>query len=488
MDASPGVDAGTDAGDSAAIRPDANADAAPGEDSAAATLPDGAVFPQGTQVLASNVISLNGVTSDRYAIYTDTTANELYAVALAGGTPVSLGHLGPNASVAVAGPVAFYWNIVGKYSGVGPLSIWTSAHGVQSLATRSYPAPVVSVSGTRVIFLDNVVFTGSYPGDVYVANTDGSGKTKIVAGAQLDAEFNFAFAGETALVSAVTGADAGAGVTLQAFSAPAWAPVTLGTGLPGTFVTNNAGTAVLAQTAAGLDVFSLDGTAPVLIDPAGVAGLFTSDGTAVVYTSSSNALLRSSVAAGPPTPLVPTGFPSLAGLSPDNAWALGTVATAGFAGPGQGSDLYVASATAAGTAQTLSMTANVGPYSTANPLFTADASHLVFASDTTLTGLSTLHVSLPGGADASTYTDVWSFEPTVGSKLVFNDDYDPAGGVGSNGTADIEWLDTSKTAPKTVLVSQADANFFVTADHATLVYSWSYLPTKSGGIWTLPIP
>ena len=35
---------------------------------------------------------------------------------------------------------------------------------------------------------------------------------------------------------------------------------------------------------------------------------------------------------------------------------------------------------------------------------------------------------------------------------------------------------------------EADANFFVTADHATIVYSWSYLHGQGGGIWSLPVP
>jgi hypothetical protein len=395
--------------------------------------------------------------------------------------------------VVVSGPVAFIWTVIGKYSGVGPLSIWTHAHGLVPLGTRSYLWPLVSASGARVLYLDNLVFTGSAPGDVYVANTDGSGKTKLVAGAQLDAAFNMAFAGETAVVSAALPGDAGeGGATLQAFTPPSWTGATLAVGLQGAFTTNPAGTAVLAQTGSGLSVVSLTGGpgAAVTLDANGVGGLFTSDGQTVVYTSIAASLMSSPSSHAQPTMLVPSGFPSLVGLSPDNAWALGTVAF-GAAGPGQGADLYVASATAAGTAETLSMTASLGSAGTSTPVppvFTADASHLVFSSDPTLTGLSTLHVALPSGANPRTFPDVWFFQPTTAGKIVFDDGYDPTGGVGSNGTADIESLDTTSAAAPTVLVSQADANFFVTADQKTLVYSWSFLSGKSAGIWTLPLP
>jgi hypothetical protein len=92
------------------------------------------------------------------------------------------------------------------------------------------------------------------------------------------------------------------------------------------------------------------------------------------------------------------------------------------------------------------------------------------------------------GSPTLTFDGTWSFFPTSLGKVVFDDHYDPAGGVGSNGTADIEWLDTTNGAAPTVLVSQADANFFVTADHATVVYSWSYLHGQGGGIWSLPVP
>lgn len=493
-----GDGASTGTRDSAASAPDSgttSADSGPSDDASGPPFPDGGTLPNGKQIVPSDVVTLDGLTSDGYAIYTDTSAGKLYAVSVAGGSPVSLGTATVNTNVAVIGAVTFIWNVIGKYSDSGPLSIWTSAYGLKSLASRSYLFPVVSASGSRVLYLDNVVFTGSYPGDVYVANTDGTGKTKLASQVPLDTVFNMAFAGETALVSGVFSGDVDATAgTLEAFAAPTWTPTTIATDVVGAFVTNPANTAALALTASGLAVYPLAGGQPVVIDPNGVAGMFTSDGSAVVYTSMATALLRSPSTAGQPTMLVASGFPSLVGLSPGDAWALGTVPPTQLLGPGQGQNLYLASATSVGSAQTLSMTANLASYTsstplgTGSPVFTADASHVLFESDPTLTGLTTLHVSLPNGASGQTFGGVWAFQPTTAGQVVFDDHYVPTGGVGSNGSADVEWLDTTKATPPTVLVSQADANFYVTADMKTLVYSWSYLKGSSGGVWTLPLP
>jgi hypothetical protein len=345
------------------------------------------------------------------------------------------------------------------------------------------------------MYLDNVVFTGSYPGDVYVANTDGTDKTKLASQVPLDTAFNMAFAGETAVLSGVLSGDIDAtSGTLESFAAPTWTATVIATGVSGSFVTNPANTALLALTASGLTVFPLAGGAPVVVDPNGIAGLFTSDGSAVVYTSTDTALLRSPATKSQPTTLVAGGFPSVVALSANDALALGTVSPSQFSGPGQGQNLYLASATAAGAAETLSMTANLGSYTastpiaTGSPVFTTDASHVLFGSNPTLSGLATLNVSLPSGTTTQSFSGVWLFQPTTGGQVVFDDHYVPTGGVGSNGSADIEWLDTTKTNAPTVLVSQADANFYVTTDMATLVYSWSYLKGGMGGIWTLPLP
>ena len=51
-----------------------------------------------------------------------------------------------------------------------------------------------------------------------------------------------------------------------------------------------------------------------------------------------------------------------------------------------------------------------------------------------------------------------------------------------------EVVDLSSSAAPTVLVSQAYANFLVTSDQKTLVYSWNFAPGPLAGLWTMPVP
>jgi hypothetical protein len=449
-------------------------------------LPEGAVLPHGAQVVASDSISLQGVTSDGYAVYTDTASNQLSAVALSGGPSVSLGNLGANGTVIVTGAVVLYWSASDAFTGVGPLSIWTSAHGVQSLASQSVPyGTAVSGDGANIVFFDAVDFaTGITAGDVYVASADGTGKTKLASAIQLQDPFSTAFAGDVAVVSwSVAPVGTAGGATLQTFAAPQWSGITLATGVVDGFSVNPAGTLVLGSTQGGLSVYPVDGGAPTLIDAAGVSGLFTGDGMGVVYVSATNALVRSPIAAPNPMTLVASGFEDLAALSPDGAWALGDF-LGNLANP-TSTDLLLASATSEGEAQTLSMTANV----VLSPnFFTADSSHVIYASDTTAAGLSNFYALPVGGTAPQALGTIWTYYPVGAAKVVFNDHYNPVGGVGTNGVADIEWVDTTQSVAPTLLVSQADANFFTTIDRTQLVYSWSYLADSKAGIWTLAIP
>jgi hypothetical protein len=481
------ADAGRDASS-----PDAGDDSV--DASEAGILPEGAVLPSGTQVVASDMVTLDGITSDGFAVYTDTSTNTIYAVATAGGVPSTVGSL-PAASttmrpyVQVAGPVVAFGGS-SPDTGRGPLSIWTSAAGVHPISTQAGPFGfVTSASGAAVAYLDDVNFSGIASCDIAVVQADGTGRTTLLSGVDIEAPVSIEFAGETAVVAAtlLQPASPGAGVPLQTFVPPSWTSSTLAPAVlqSGAFMVNPAGTALLAQTSAGLSVLSLDGSAN-LLDAAGVSGLFTSDGTSVVYVTGGGALSRVDLGSMAKTPLVPSEFPALLALSPDGTWATGTVTAppSNEATQQISADLYLASAASPGTAQTVSTTANTAVV----PAFTVDSSHALFVTDTSSGGLSNLQVHGVGDGTTRTFPGVWTFFQAEAGRVVFNDDYRPTGGVGSSGTADIEWLDTTQAAPPKVLVSQADANFFVTPDGATLVYSWSYASGHPAGIWTLPLP
>ena len=349
---------------------------------------------------------------------------------------------------------------------------------------------MTSASGAAVAYLDDVNFSGIASCDVAVVHADGTGRTTLLSGVDIEAPVFIAFAGETAVVAVtlVNPTSPGAsGVPLEAFVPPSWTSSTLAPAVlqSGAFIVNPAGTALLAQTSAGLSVLSLDGSAN-LLDAAGVSGLFTSDGTSVVYVTGGGALSRIDLGSMAKTPLVPSEFPALLALSPDGTWATGTVTAppSNEATQQISADLYLASAVSPGTAQTLSTTANTA----VPPAFTVDSSQALFVTDTSSGGLSNLQVHGVGDGTTRTFPGVWIFFQSGAGKVVFNDDYRPTGGVGSSGTADIEWLDTTQAAPPRVLVSQADANFFLTPDGTALVYSWSYASGHPAGIWTLPLP
>ena len=119
-----------------------------GDDGGGGTLPDGSVAPHGTQLVTSEYSALMGVTSDGYAIYTDTSAVTLNAVSLAGGAPSIIGGVDGGVSgsggVYVAGATALAFDGVDPNTGFGTLSSWTSSKGLHTVTTGAYPAQVGS--------------------------------------------------------------------------------------------------------------------------------------------------------------------------------------------------------------------------------------------------------------------------------------------------------------------------------------------------------
>ena len=83
--------------------------------------------------------------------------------------------------------------------------------------------------------------------------------------------------------------------------------------------------------------------------------------------------------------------------------------------------------------------------------------------------------------------DVWQANATTGAKVLYNDNYVPGGPL--YGYADIEALDLSTTAAATKLVTAADANYYVTADMTTILYSFSACPNLGApGVYKLAAP
>jgi hypothetical protein len=474
-------------------------------------LPDGSVPPSGTQ-LATGDVTLVGVTSDNYAIYAATSSSMLNAVPLAGGMPTELGT--SNVRVIVNGSVVLMWT-GGANGRVGQLSTWTSASGVKMLSTSSYSgatAAAVSPDGSRVMYFDGVD-TGRTVGNLVVARTDGSSTTNLASGVALSMSGcapALAFGGNTAAAAALCFAppsndggapgdggaadgatadaaapeagtpDAGAVLPaiVQTYSGANWTATTVATNVQPRVTISPTGTAVVVNSAAGLVGYPITGGTAIPIDATGVNSMFTSDGSSILFTTTANELKRATIGSPTVTTLATTGFANFRAKSADDKWVLGYITLA----TGDLSDLYLASATTAGTPTTLSSTVTAGLFTSDG--FTRDSSHALFYTDIA-NGIAPLHsLALPpAGTPATHSSTVWIHQAATGSKVAFSDNYSSA-----DNTADIRSVDTAGTAAPTLIVSLADADFFVSGSKDKVVYVWNYLAGSMAGLWVTAIP
>jgi hypothetical protein len=483
-------------------------------------LPQGATAPQGTQLVASQTVYIEGVTSDGYVVYKDYALGALDAIPVAGGAPQRIagdaGEVGSNA-VLVTGATAFLYDALGALTGIGTVSTWTSTGGVHTLTTQAFAAGPggggmdISSDGAHVLLLDDgaVDDAGAGAADVVVIDTNGANRKVLVHGVDVSdsqCAVSLHFVGSYAVVaycpSATGTGDADAGptstATIEAFSGPGWATATtISTTAFSSFAGDAAGTQLLYVSTAGLEVASLATGASTKIDATGTGGTFTSDGSRVVYATSAGDVAVASTGATPaPKTLIVGGFGGVLALSPDNNWLLAykTQATDPNTG-GPLADLYLASTTPAteppGVATTLSSAASAGLFGVP---FTADSSHVLFAenvivgSGTNLSDGTRSFTVAPtsGGVPVAKGAVNWLYVPTTTSKVLFNANYTTEA-QGQGGSADLLYFDTAAAASPKLIATQADAFFYVTAAKDKVVYSWSYLPDSLAGIWVYPL-
>jgi hypothetical protein len=479
--------------DSGSAVPEASADVAvdTGYD---AGLPPGTVAPSGTQLFASSTVRVQAVTSDGYAIYSDNSTNLVSAVAIAGGTPISIGPMDPSGYLSAYGAAVAIWSSTGA-----TLSLWTAAHGLQMLSSTSTYSLAVSADNSEVSFLDGID-TSTGVGNLLVMGTDGSGRktvaTAVQAGMMSQCFPQLAFAGSQLLANycsaSSTAADAGfATATLASYAGPSWEPVTLSGGVYPGFLVSPSNTEVLVGAPDGLELYSVTGGGPTMVDPLGsLAAAFTNDSKSIVYSAIDSAtdgdagsVKRATVGPSPnPVSLAPSIFEGVTAISPDNTWALGFE---GYNMNTENTDLYVLSTTAPGAARAIVSTQSVF-YGAAN--FTADSSYVVYISQAP-SGLTypLSAAKTSGGAPTMIAAASYDVQPTSGAKVIFDDNF-VANQVAGGGTADIHGQDLSQSAPSTLLVTQADALFFLSPDKTHLVYSWSYAPGPLAGVWVMPVP
>jgi hypothetical protein len=471
------------------------------------------VMPTGKQLLASATVTVQGVTSDGQVIYYDGGTQKLNAVPAAGGTPAVIGTWDKSQSlIFTSNKVALYWNgATQTTSPHGQLGIWTAAGGQHTLGTASFFSSIgygyvdVSADGSLVIYTDNVTTANA---DIFVAGSDGSNPTKLVSAASVGANCRpiVRFAGNVAVVSYCTGQpDASSTLTanVEAYSgAPTWqtkqtfasgdgfygfslGPIAAGDG-------GVSGYNVGFLTTAGEYVEAIGGTTPTLIDAKGAGGgTFMHNGTDIIYFETDGSVWRSPIAAPAPLELAKGPFVGTLALSSDDKWLelFSRQDSTTF-----WTDMYLVTTTPADGGNTPTTLTSTPTGANFGDAFTADNTHVLFLPDVLMSGSAgyvgaydTYTLPPPMGTMPTTIAqNVWEEFATTGAKTLYNDNY--ASNAGFAGAADIEAVDLAGTAMPTTLVSQADANFFVTADKSTIVYSWSACPGAKDGIYTVAAP
>jgi hypothetical protein len=460
-------------------------------------LPEGAIGPQGTQLVPSSTASLviNGVTSDGYVVYTDVSAMTYSAVPLAGGTPTSIGGSDGTGEYTV-GTVAFAFSNVDQNTGAGSLMIWTSAHGAQTIGTAVYATFAgqgqldVSKDGTKLLYFDN---TTAATVDATIINTDGTGKTVIAPGlnfASMTCIPNVYFAGDYAVVENCSEADGGVGSTLESFTGSGWTTTAMISSTVNgdvNAIVDPTGASVLYVSSSGLEVVPVATGTPVLIDATGTAGSFTNDGAHVVYATSGGAINLAAVTGGTPTTLLAAaGYQGVAAVSPDNSHLLAFKSIEQDMSGDVLSDLYLGSATAAGSATSLVSQPTAGLL---GDVFTTDSTHVTYMAALASGAGNFTAAAISGGTPVTVGMNNSLNLSTSAAKALFNANLNSSGGTGGFGAADMMSVDLSAATPApTLLVSQADAYFYLDQAKDKVAYSWSYLANSQAGIWVLPVP
>jgi hypothetical protein len=465
-----GIDGATDAPiDSPNLCPDAGAD--PGL--------AGANAPTGTQLQAGDDLSIRGVTSDGWAVYSDDAALTLHATPLAGGNAVDLGALGPKFWVSLSGSVVFIWSSV-TGANVGALSTWSAATGLHSISSSSLGL-VASGSSGRILYTDHANATGD-TADVYAAATDGTGATKLIASASVAGCFpQLGFVGSYAIATHCDVApNPNPAATVSSFPMATWARTDLVKGAENYWATTSATDVLVSINGVGIQTVPIAGGSATMIDTTGFLGVLTADGKSALYSTKAHALRRSPIASPSPMTLITDGFGGFWSMSPDEQWVLY------FSNLGMyGGDIFMASTLGPGVPVALSKEPTGA---LRGDSFTKSSSHALYSTNVEqCTGVGTLQAQAVNAASAQplgqrSWTD-WSLP---GSKVIFNDNFIASGGL-RFGRADIESVDLAKGPAPTRLVDRADAVIGLSPTGDRLVYVWSARPGAVAGLYVAPL-
>jgi hypothetical protein len=448
-----------------------------------------------------NPLELDAVTSDGHAIYTDLGDGSVWAIPVVGGTQQKIAsNVGSYSVVVAEGPVALVWANANATTNIGQLIAWTAAKGAQVLsAASSAVGGSISIDQKHVIFFDSSTTTGT---SIAVAGVDGTGKTVLVPMAIVSTHCMpvIGWAASDAIAAYCTPTPpAGRYATVTRFTGASWTPIPISTSTSAfaAFSANRAGDHVVFFDSAGFESYDIGTGTTILLDSTADSYVLTPDGTRVVYGTQALAAAGpfkvTPIASASPTTLG-SGIAAFTAISPNGSWVLGFTqqTTTNL------TNTILASATTPGTPTTLVASPTSALFGDS---FTTDSRFAIYADSVTATTtasgsvtsghLNAVAVGL-GASPVALANGAWQDAAGPGSKVVFNENWTAPTNLGL-GIADLSEIDLSAAAPTAhTLVARADANFFLTADRSTIVYSYSTgaggQPTAASGLWAMPVP
>ncbi len=465
----------------------------------------------GTRLIEGKDLRVFGLTEDDHLIYKDSSGT-LFSFGLPAGqkaTTIASG-LDAASEVVIRRNTVFVWTMVNQTSFGGNLAIWNTAGvSVPALASKSLRfRATVSHNGQYLLYTSNISNDGKFA-DLILAKIDGSGASTVLnqtyvgpdkapSGFQLglssgdsDGPFIIVFTPPVMM-----GGMPAKGADIAAID-PTTAKLTTLKSLTNGWAPSPDGSQILVRdftTKAMLALPVGGGGTPTKIDGAFSSATFLSDNRSIAYVNTSNQVLRSTIAGGTPTALATDSSVLIDGFSNDittgdlavSADGKYIIGEAGVTGPTNfpSSELYLVSLDTPGTPTTLVPTADGALYGGA---FTADSSQVLYASNV-ISGAGEFYSKPVAGGDAKKLgTTVWVWFTGLGTKVVFNDNYQDDSSMKTHGAADIFSVDAANPGQPKLIATQVDADFYISHGRDTIVYLDTATSGKEG-IYTTTIP
>jgi hypothetical protein len=375
-----------------------------------------------TLLQSGAALILFGVTSDGYAVYAvDTSTPTLLAAPLGGGAPITIGTVASESCyLVIQGATVLIYDSITSTGGA-TLETWTSAGKLETISPSAFEySATLSPDGKTLSYFDNFNPNES-TADAYVVETGGSGKMLLHpqvpgVGVSPSCRAELGFAGAAIGLTYCSSTTPSLAGSVYTYTAPSYSEVDAVDGIYPYFVPNPVGTILLVESGtSGLELVPVAGGSATVVDPIGQVGIFTSDGSTLVYTTTTGELRSSPVATPSPTTLVSNApILGMVDLSPDGKEAL---VYEQYNSSNYNHDLYAASASTPGSLLTLNAAETSSQLF--GDTFTADSSSALFWSGVGGAYLGTLESSFGSGTPATLATASNTAWAATGSTVVF---------------------------------------------------------------------